>query len=129
MEQTIVTKLLDGQEKIIEKLATVGETVRRHDTETFPDMKRELSTQSDSLFRMESKQNKDILQFNEAKKEIHDRIKPLEDDLLARQNSKKETKRELWKIFWSGVGLFVIGITTGAFDHITNFIKFLISKL
>ena len=129
MEQTIVTKLLDGQEKIIEKLATVGEIVRRHDTETFPDMKKELSTQSESLYRMESKQNKDILQFNEAKKEIHDRIKPLEDDYIARQNARIENKKEVKKIVWSGIGIFALGIVTGTFDHVANFVKFMISKL
>ena len=103
MEQTIMTKLLDGQEKMTEKLATVAEIVRKHDVETFPEMKAELKKQSDALYRMESKQNDDIKHFTSEKEAIIARLKPLEEDLASRNEGKKETKNRVSTIIWGGV--------------------------
>lgn len=103
MENTIMTKLLEGQEKIIEKLATVSEIVRRHDTETFPKIEKELGKQSDALYRMESKQNEDMVKFIMEKEAVIARIKPLEEDLANRQKGKVETKSKVSGILWGGV--------------------------
>lgn len=109
MEQTIMSKLLDGQEKMNDKLTGISErtvrveeVVRRHDEVTFPEIQKELKTQSNALYRMESKQNKDIIQFNESKEELGDRIKPLEADLEKRQ----KTGERVWDIVWRNIERF-----------------------
>ena len=103
MEQSIMTKLLEGQDKMIEKLATVSEIVRRHDEVTFPEMKAELTKQSNSLYRMESKQNEDMTKFIAEKEEIYKRLTPLELDLRKRLESSKDTNNRWKGIFWGGV--------------------------
>lgn len=106
-EETLMNKLLDGQEKMIEKLATVSEIVRRHDNETFPEMKKELTKQSDALYRMESKQNEDMVRFVSEKekvyKELNERLKPLEEEYKNKSENKKETKSKVSSIVWGGV--------------------------
>lgn len=104
MEQTIMTKLLDGQERMNDKLTAISErtvrveeVVRRHDEVTFPDIQ-------ETLTRMESKQNKDILQFNESKEELNDRIKPLEVDFAKRQ----KTDEKIWDIVWRNIERFAL---------------------
>lgn len=74
-ENTILNKLFE----LSTKIDVVSTVVKRHDEVTFPDIQNELKTQSNALMRMESKQNKDILQFVEEKEKIHKRLEPLEE--------------------------------------------------
>jgi hypothetical protein len=108
--------------EISKKMGEVSSIVKRHDEITFPEI-------TNTLTRMESKQNQDILRFMKEREMLDDRIKPLEDDYKVRKQASEDNRKEVRKIVWSGIGLFVIGIFTGAFDHITTFIKFMISKL
>lgn len=79
---TILNKLFE----LSTKIDTVATVVKRHDESTFPEIQKELKSQSNALFRMESKQNKDILQFIDEKEKIHTRLVPLEEHV---KNSKK----------------------------------------
>lgn len=105
-----------------EKIGKIAEIVERHDSETFPAMR-------DTLARMESKQNKDILQFNEAREALHKRIDPIEKDYIERMERKQDTAKELKKIKWSVVGTIILGIAIGAYDHILYLIKQIINYL
>lgn len=73
INSTILKQLFDMSTKI----DTVATTVKRHDDITFPAMQKELKDQSESLLRMESKQNKDILQFVEEKEKIWAKLNPV----------------------------------------------------
>jgi hypothetical protein len=111
-----MTKLLDGQEKIIEKLATVSEIVRRHDVETFPEIKETIKEISHATNRMESKQNEDMAKFVEEKERLYtefkSRIIPLEEDFASRTKVKTEIKGRFSDIIWEGlknVSYIVVG--------------------
>ena len=113
MEQSIMTKLLEGQDKINDKLQTISErtvrveqTVQRHDTEIFPNI-------TNALFRMESKQNEDMTRFMIEKEQIYKRLTPLESDLQIRIENSKETSKRWKNIFWAGVEKILYVIAGG----------------
>lgn len=106
-----------------ERIIHVEDTVKRHDIETFPAIRKELENQSNALFRMESKQNADISRFISEKNLLIDRIKPLEQDYIhrmteekTREDNKKETKRDIKKklvdTIWDWMKLIVVAIVT-----------------
>lgn len=112
-----MSKLLDGQDKMIEKLATVSEIVRRHDEVTFPNI-------TDQLTRMESKQNKDITLFTKKEEELREqmkdhksdtdtRLKLVEADLKKRLDNTKDTKSHIKGILWGGIEKIVYVIIGG----------------
>lgn len=124
MQETLMSKLLDGQDKIHDKLTIVGErmarveqTVQRHDEVTFPEMKGELAKQSDALLRMESKQNADMIYFVDEKErvfnDLNGRLEKVEADLKTRQDNKKEVKSKVSHIIWGGVEKIIYIIIGG----------------
>lgn len=79
------------------------------------------------------KTTKDVSDLN-SKVDLHitdfkTRIEPLQKDFDERKKIKEDNKKEWTKLKWGAVGVFVLGVATGTFDHIGTFIKFLISKL
>ncbi len=114
MQDTLMTKLLDGQDKMIEKLATVSEIVRRHDEVTFPEMKLAIKDISDTVTRIDSKHNKDIILLEKKGEEdrerarvnnenINKRLNLLEVDYNNKVENKKEVKTKIKEIIWGGV--------------------------
>lgn len=108
--ETLMARIMDGLDTINKELKTAGErmvrvedTVKRHDEVTFPEMKKELEKQSNALYRMESKQNDDISHFTAERESIIARIKPLEDDLKKRTDTKDEVKSKFWGMIWGGI--------------------------
>jgi len=99
-----------------EKIGGIAEIVKRHDEVTFPLI-------TETLVRMESKQNKDILQFNEEREKLHDRIKPLEVDFRLRVEQKDEFRKEIRKIRWGILSALTLIVVIGLFDHIINLFK------
>lgn len=97
---TILNKLFE----LSTKIDTVSAVVKRHDEVTFPEIQKELKTQSNALFRMESKHNQDYLQYVEAKEAIEVRIKPLEVDFAKRQ----KTDEKIWDIVWRNIERFAL---------------------
>lgn len=91
------------------KIDTVATVVKRHDEVTFPEMQKELKTQSNALFRMESKQNKDILQFVEKEEKIRARLVPLEEHVENHKEIKAEDKKA-----WVDVTKHAISLVIGA---------------
>lgn len=108
--------------EVVEKVGKIAEIVKRHDEHTFPEI---MAT----LVRMESKQNKDIEQFNKKSSEIEERIKPLEIDYHLRKTQQDEFKSEIRKIRWGIVSAIVLGAVVGLFDHIINIFKNIIRIL
>lgn len=102
---TILNKLFE----LSTKIDTVATVVKRHDESTFPEMQKELKSQSNALFRMESKQNKDILQFVQEKEAIHNRLKPLEEHVANHKEIKAEDKK-----VWIDVTKHAISLLIGA---------------
>ena len=114
MNDIIMTKLLEGQEKMHDKLTSISERaihveeiVKRHDDHTFPKIEKELEKQSNALFRMESKQNADMTYFVSEKEKVYNelngRLIKVEDDMKIRQDGKKEVKVKLSGIIWGGI--------------------------
>lgn len=117
MSDPILNQILQNQNDTSEKIGGITEIVKRHDEVTFPEIQ-------NSLLRMESKQNKDILQFIAAREEIHKRLEPLEADLLARQKRgeafAKGSKAVLLR-FTDKMLLVIIGIAIVAWKRIIEF--------
>lgn len=124
MENTLMTKLLDGQEKMIEKLATVSEIVRRHDVETFPELKESIKEISHATTRMESKQNEDMerfiqeknrlyTEFKESKEDHNRRLNLLEEDKKIKDSNKKEVQTHFKGLLWSSVDKVIYVIIGG----------------
>ena len=76
-DPTLLKQIFD----ISSSLGEIRAIVKRHDDVTFPEMQKELKEQSFALKRMESKQNKDILQFVEEKEKIWAELNPVIDQL------------------------------------------------
>lgn len=72
---------------------------------------------------------KSLLFKNDILHKVDDDLKPLKEDFSERKNEKIETKKEIRKLKWSAISVFVLGIATGTFDHISDFIKTIISKI
>lgn len=104
------------------ELGRISEIVKKHDDETFPKIMEVLDEQTNALKRMESKQNKDIVQFNQKAEELHIRLKPLEEEHQERILAKKDTSGKLKNLLWDmikliiatviGAGLTLLGINT-----------------
>lgn len=92
--------LLQNQIEMNKEIGRVAEIVKRHDEETFPRMMKVLDEQTKALTRMESKQNKDITQFNQANEELKKRVDPIEQDFLQRQKAKENILGKFSWIFW-----------------------------
>ena len=120
MTEQLANTILNKIFELSTKIDTVATVVKRHDESTFPQMQEELKSQSKALFRMESKQNKDILQFIEEKEKIHTRLVPLEDHVKSHKidNSKSETievekiksNTEIWKLVFTSVVSIVTAV-------------------
>lgn len=115
-----MTKLLDGQEKMIGEMATVKEIVRRHDVETFPELKDSIKNITESVARMESKQNEDMARFVMEKEKVyklhddHDRrLNLLEADKKIKDDNKKEVKTHFKGLLWSSVDKVIYIIIGG----------------
>ncbi len=94
-------------------IAKIGEIVRRHDEQTFPEMQRDIKEVKDSNTRMESKQNEDMVRFIKEKEDIYSRIKPLETDLAKRLEKEKDVNSRVKSILWGAIEkLFYIVIGT-----------------
>lgn len=87
MTEQVEKILLEGLMGIRSEIGRIGEIVRRHDDETFPEIQK-------SLGRIESKHNQDFLQYIDTKEALEERIVPLEEDYEERQKVKEE-KEEL----------------------------------
>lgn len=105
---TILNKLFE----LSTKIDTVATVVKRHDESTFPEIQKELKSQSNALFRMESKQNKDILQFVEEKEKIQSRLVPLEEHLTNHKELKAEDKKVWLDVIKHAVSLIVGAVST-----------------
>lgn len=74
-----------------------------------------LETHTTTLIRMESKQNKDIEQFNKTAEELRtiqknciDRIIPLEEDFKKRSNFTTEVKKKSFDTVWEWVKIAIV---------------------
>jgi predicted amidohydrolase len=114
--------LLDNVLKMNNEIGTLSEIVNRHDKITFPEILNTLS-------RMESKQNRDILQFNEEKGKINERLRPLEEDYKNRIIRQVENRQEINKIKWSAISIFSLGAIVGTYDHIIYYAKLVFNNL
>ena len=114
MEQTLMTKLLDGQEKMIGELATVREIVRRHDEITFPEMKVSMKEISDTVTRIDSKHNKDFILLEKTREKeraemlakgesVERRLNILEDIQDKKDKTQEKIKSKFWGILWGGI--------------------------
>lgn len=117
---TLMTRIMDSLDNLGKDVRTISErtirvedTVKRHDETTFPEMKTELIKQSNSLYRMESKQNEDMAKFVAEKEEIYKRLSPLEADLRKRVEASKDTNSRWRNIFWGGVEKVIYVIIGG----------------
>ena len=122
-QETLMNKLLEGQENIKDKLHTIDvrtvtleQTVNRHDVETFPDMKRDITETKHAVVRMESKQNEDMAVFIKEKErvynELNERLKPLEEERKARNAVTADIKKKVWDATWEWLKLAIVALTT-----------------
>lgn len=109
MNEQLANTVLNKLFELSTKIDTVATTVKRHDEVTFPDIQKELKTQSNALFRMESKQNKDILQFVEKEEKIRARLVPLEEHVANHKELKAEDKK-----VWVEISKHAISVVVGS---------------
>ena len=111
-EEALFTRVLNTLDDQTKEIAKIGETVRRHDEITFPEMKIELKEQSKTLIRMESKQNEDMEAFVFEKEkmyqELDKRLTPLEKDLKTRSDFSTDIKKKSWDTVWEWSKLVVV---------------------
>lgn len=108
LANTVLNKLFE----LSTKIDTVSAVVKRHDEVTFPEIQKELKTQSNALFRMESKQNKDILQFIEKEEKIRARLVPLEEHVANHKELKAEDKKVWVDITKHAISLIIGAVST-----------------
>ena len=112
MELEYIKAIMDVKEKI----GGIAEIVNRHDIVTLPQI-------TNTLLRMESKQNADIARFNLEKTLLEERILPLELDYKLRQEKQDNYKNDIGRFKWAILTALVIGAVMGFFDHIILIIK------
>ena len=107
------SKANDKASDMAGKVSKIGEIVRRHDEQTFPEMQA-------TLTRMESKHNQDYLRYVESREEIIARVEPLEseitkermdalDEIVERNKDRKELRLEAGKSAVSTIVSSVMG--------------------
>jgi hypothetical protein len=115
MENTLINNMLQMKEDI----GKIAEIVKKHDSETFPKIE-------NTLLRMESKQNKDIIQFHQSREELSKRMDPIEKDFQDRVIQRKENQLEIKRLKWAVITMGTLGVTTAAWEHIVEFFKSII---
>jgi hypothetical protein len=116
MNEKLLLQLIEDQKENANKMGRVVEIVERHDKVTFPEM-------NDTLKRMESKQNRDIIQWNDEKEKLNDRLKPLEEDYKVRTESKRNIKKNVGEIVWEGIKKAIFVIVTITVAKLSGFFK------
>ena len=124
MNQDTLMQTILGMAKDISRTA---EIVDRHDTDTFPELKKEILETKHAVTRIESKQNQDMSYFHQEKEAIIDRIKPLEtfyrEIMKNREEAKSNWKRIFWGIMEKISYIVLIGLAGYAFTHAPEIIN------
>ncbi len=122
-EQNLVNKMNHELGEVKGKLVGIEEKIEEtRETQVVMHQENQgnLKEVRDILTRIESKQNKDIIQFNQAKEEITKRIDPIERDFIARMEAKKDVNTRFLSLLWDllKIGIIAaIGYATAMFKN------------